>query len=158
MAEVAAAALLAALAATACAEPPRCGPPGGVVRRVLDGDTIALADGELVRYLLVDAPEVTGDPACFGAEAARANAALVVARAVTLTYDEECRDAYGRLLAYVAVEGVEINRALVERGYARVRQIPPNGVSRRDEYRALEATARAAGLGLWGACPGAGDR
>jgi micrococcal nuclease len=131
-----------------------CGPERGVVARVVDGDTIVLASGEKVRYLLVDTPEsVNGADACFGHEAAQLNRSLAEGHEVTLRYDAAaCHDRYGRLLAYVSVEGREINALLVERGYACVLYLPPAGTSRHEAFEALEADARARRRGLWAAC------
>jgi len=124
-----------------------------VVDRVVDGDTIVLRSGERIRYLLVDTPESTGGKVeCFGAAAARFNTDLVLGQEVELTYDVECRDRFDRLLAYVTVAGQDVSRLLVERGYACVLHIPPNGEDRADELEAIEARARAEGRGLWGEC------
>jgi micrococcal nuclease len=131
----------------------RCGPSNGVVDHVVDGDTVVLTSGERVRYLLVDTPEVTdGKNECWGSQATDHNAALVVGQDVTLSYDVECEDVYGRLLAYVSVEDVEVNRELLETGNACLLHIPPNGDSRWLEYQALENEAKQAGVGMWGAC------
>jgi micrococcal nuclease len=139
-------------AAMSCDAGERCGPPDAVVSRVLDGDTVELEGGQLVRYLMVDAPEVGHAEECFGALAAQSNSVLVLGQRVQLRYDAECRDDYDRLLAYVSVEGREVNSILLERGYACVQHIPPNGDERLDELNALEAKARAQRRGLWGAC------
>ncbi|MGE3458645.1 MAG: thermonuclease family protein, partial [Kofleriaceae bacterium] len=56
------------------------------------------------------------------------------------------------LLAYVSVAGQEVNSLLIERGYGCVLHIAPNGDDRIVELEALEAAAKAAGRGLWGAC------
>jgi micrococcal nuclease len=147
---------LLALPAAACGLPgggSTCGPTEGVVARVVDGDTIELETGETVRYLMVDTPEsVNGATDCFGSDSAAYNAQLALGQAVTLRYDVECEDRFGRLLAYVSLDGVELNTRLVEFGYACVLHIPPNGDDRVDEFEALEAAARAAGRGVWGAC------
>jgi len=50
------------------------------------------------------------------------------------------------------VEALEEPTLLVERGYACVLHIPPDGDDRAAEFTALEAAARAAHRGLWGAC------
>lgn len=123
-----------------------------MVERVIDGDTI-VAGGVTLRYLLVDAPEVTdGHTACYGASAAQFNADLVLGQAIDLSYDTVCADAYGRTLAYVRVAGQDVNRLMVERGYACVLFISPDGEDRVDELTAVQAAARAAHRGLWGAC------
>ena len=133
-----------------------CGPVEGVVVRVLDGDTVDLASGIRLRYLLVDAPEIahnaSEDTCCFGDESRLFNESLVLEESVGLEYDEECQDRYGRTLAYVKVGDRMVNRILVERGYARVEVFPPNQ-KYEVELRALEESAKAASAGLWGACP-----
>ena len=146
----------AVLAAAACSPEPSasaCGPPRARVAAVSDGDTVALDSGERLRYLLVDTNEITGGRNdCYGQEARALNALLVEGKTIDLTYDEECRDRFGRLLAYVTVDGQDVNRALVERGYACVLHIPPNGADRVAELRALEDVARAEPRGMWAVC------
>jgi micrococcal nuclease len=155
---VAAGALAALVAASsACStggEGSACGPTTAVVARVVDGDTIELASGEKVRYLLVDTPEsVNGATDCFGHEAATFNQDLLEGKTVTLAYDDaQCRDRFDRLLAYVSVDGREANTLLVERGYACVLYIPPAGTDRHEEFEALEAAAKADNRGMWGTC------
>ena len=77
----------------------------------------------------------------------------LLGKQVTLTYDQQCTDRYGRLLAYVKIDGQEVNTVLVERGYACVLHIPPNGDDRVDEFDMLEYRAKLEGRGLWAACP-----
>lgn len=148
-------AALAALAMLACSggseDSSRCGPARALVNRVVDGDTIEVEGGDKVRYLLVDTPEMPDS--CYAGEAARFNASLVEGREVSLAYDEAgCRDRYGRLLAYVFVDGHEVNRLLVEQGYACVYVLPPAGVSREAEFRTWQDQAIQARRGLWGVC------
>ncbi|MGC4116249.1 MAG: thermonuclease family protein [Myxococcales bacterium] len=130
-----------------------CGPTSGTVVEVVDGDTVYLSTGEKIRYLMVDAPEITkGHNDCYGQEAAAFNKDMVLDQTVTLTYDKECTDKYGRLLAYVSFEGREVNSLLVERGFACVLHIPPNGEDRVDEFKTLQADAKSAKRGAWGSC------
>lgn len=144
--------LAAALAVAGWACTP-CGPDSAEVVDVTDGDTITLAGGEKIRYLLLDAPETTGGKSdCYGAEARDFNRSLVLGKVVTLRYDAECKDRFGRRLAYVAVEGREVNRLMVERGFGCVLFIPPAGAGRKAEFEEVEAQAKAERRGLWGAC------
>lgn len=123
------------------------------VDRVIDGDTIVLTTGEKIRYLLVDAPETTnGHDDCYGSNAAQFNTDLVLHKQIELTYDVEKMDMYGRTLAWVTVDGNDVNKLMVERGYACVLYIPPDGMSRYDEFKALQADAKAHSRGVWGAC------
>jgi micrococcal nuclease len=150
---VRAAAALVVLAACGSSPGSDCGPSEAMVERVIDGDTIVLTTGEKIRYLLVNAPETTnGHDDCYGQNASQFNSDLVLGKQVELTYDVQCTDMYGRLLAYVSVGGQEVNTLLVERGYACVLHIPPDGDSRAAEFKAAETAARSARRGLWGAC------
>jgi len=131
----------------------RCGPSSATVTRIVDGDTVELEDLTKVRYLMIDTPESTGGADdCYGQEASGYNRDLVLDRKVKLTYDVECTDFFDRLLAYVEVDGREVNLRMVEYGYACALYIPPNGEDRRAEFENTEAAARAAGRGMWSAC------
>lgn len=138
--------------------------PGGSasarVERIVDGDTIAVSvEGrdERVRYIGVDTPESVKPDApveCFGPAASALNERIVASGSqVTLRFDRELRDRYGRLLAYVfrARDGLFVNAQLVREGAARTLAISPN-TSRARELASLQAGARAARRGLWGAC------
>ena len=137
------------------AEPPRRAT--AEVLRVVDGDTIEVSVGgheEDVRYIGVDTPEsvTPGEPVeCFGPRASAFNERLVAGRAVTLRFDAELRDRYGRLLAYVYAGPRLVNAELVRRGFARTLTIAPND-SRAGLFARLEAEAGRAGRGLWGKC------
>lgn len=147
--------LVGALGLSACipaSDGNACGPTRAVVARVIDGDTVELESGERVRYLLVDTPENTSSVECFGAEATAFNEQLVEGREVRLTYDVECTDRFGRLLAYVEVDGRVVNQLLVEQGYACVLHIPPNGADAAPLYQDLETRAVDEGRGLWSVC------
>lgn len=130
-----------------------CGPNEATVDRVIDGDTIVLDTGVKIRYLLVNAPETTnGHNDCYGSNAAQYNSDLVLGKKVELTYDVQCDDMYGRTLAYVKVDGQEVNSLLLSRGYACLLHIPPDGDDRLDEFKALQQEAKDAKRGLWGQC------
>jgi micrococcal nuclease len=72
-------------------------------------------------------------------------------RPVTLRFDAERRDDYGRLLAYVRLGRRLVNAALVRRGLARTLEIAPND-SLAPLFSQLAKDAGRAGRGLWGAC------
>ncbi len=120
---------------------------------MIDGDTIELETGVKIRYLMVNAPETTsGKNECYGSNAVTFNTDLVMGKTVELDYDVECEDRFGRTLAYVSVGGQEVNSLMLERGYACLLHIPPDGDDRLTEFKALESAAKAANRGLWGAC------
>lgn len=145
--------IVALLAACGGSGDSECGVTESTVARIVDGDTIELDGGERIRYLMVNTPETTGGKnECFGTNAVQFNTDLVLGKRVTLDYDVECEDMFGRTLAYVTVDGVEVNTELVKRGFACVLHIPPNGNDRADEFEALEDEAQAQNRGLWGQC------
>jgi len=131
-------------------------PQEAKVRRVIDGDTIELADRRLVRYIGIDAPEIRrreGErwvvaPQPYGWEAAEANRRFVNGKTVRLEYDVQTHDRYGRLLAYVYVNGQMVNAKLLEEGYAQLFTIPPN-VKYAKLFRRLAQEARQHKRGLW---------
>ncbi|MBI3994596.1 MAG: thermonuclease family protein [Nitrospirae bacterium] len=126
------------------------------VKRVIDGDTIELVNGETVRYLGIDAPELrkkvrgrwveAAEP--FAAEASELNRRWVEGRRVRLERDKEDRDRFHRLLAYVFVEDHLVNAELISSGYATVRLHPPN-LRYADLFMKLQAEALAHQRGLW---------
>ncbi|MDQ3946725.1 MAG: thermonuclease family protein [Actinomycetota bacterium] len=124
---------------------------------VVDGDTIeVIASGrrETVRLLGVDTPETVHPHRpveCFGPEASAFTRSRLLGRTARLTFDRVRRDPYGRLLAYLEMDGRRFNDVLLAGGYAALLVIPPNGAHGRTMLE-RELEARRAGRGLWGAC------
>ncbi|MBI4587881.1 MAG: thermonuclease family protein [Candidatus Rokubacteria bacterium] len=124
------------------------------VVRVVDGDTIHVrieARVEKIRYIGVNTPELhhpTRGEEPGGREAWEVNQQLAAGKRVRLELDVQERDRYGRLLAYVWVDGMMVNAELVRRGYAQVMTVPPN-VRYQDLFLKLQREARQAGRGLW---------
>ncbi len=149
-----------ALAASRQAGGPPAAPAGGetAVVRVVDGDTLVVTGGVRVRLIGINTPESV-DPRrpveCFGKEASTALARLVPpGTPVRLSYDVERTDEFGRTLAYLyrISDGLFVNAALVEQGYAQPMTFPPN-VAHAGEFADLAARARQGSVGLWSACP-----
>ena len=125
------------------------------VLRVIDGDTIEVqveGTSQRVRLMGVDTPETkhpTRPVEYYGPEAAAFTeghlGGATVGLSVDLTGDRE--DAYGRLLRYVTVEGVDFTAALVRDGYARA--VQGFRSARRAEFIALEDAARSRRVGVW---------
>ncbi len=87
------------------------------VKRVVDGDTIELANGQIVRFVGVNAPN-NGEP--FEEEATEANQKLVHGKTVTLEYDTYTSDRFGRVLAYPFIEGKNVVVELTQKGLVKV--------------------------------------
>lgn len=123
-----------------------------LVTRVIDGDTIELADGRKVRYVGINTPE-TVDPRrvveCFGQEASAFNQSLVEGKRVRLEKDVSDTDRYGRLLRFVYLEeGVLVNALLVEEGYAYASAYPPD-ITKKVFFAEAQKSARENKRGLW---------
>jgi micrococcal nuclease len=149
------------------------------ITRVVDGDTVEVrfADGEedTVRLLGVDTPETElgrvdppefeGIPANnagrdwlfeWGEKATSFATEALDGREVRVATDPEAgrRGSYGRLLAYIYVNGQNFNRQLIEEGYARMYD---SSFSQRSAFAEAEARARQNDVGLWGFEGAAGD-
>lgn len=112
-----------------------------------DGDTLTCSSGMKVRFIGLDTPERGQAP--FGAAATAALAALVPLGAeVWLEGDVEPEDRYGRRLAYVWFDGVQVNWQLIRQGWA---VSYPYGATQRytEALDAAEVRAREEGRGLW---------
>lgn len=132
---------------------------GGVFKTVVsvvDGDTIKVEGGEIVRYIGMNTPETVAPGRgieCMGKEASTKNKELVQGKTVELEKDVSERDRYGRLLRYIWIGDVLINEVLVRDGFASVATYPPN-VKYLDRFIEAERLAVSEGKGLWGGiCP-----
>ncbi|WP_078379613.1 thermonuclease family protein [Sutcliffiella halmapala] len=126
------------------------------VTRVIDGDTIkAIINGkeESLRFLLVDTPETNhprmSGPQPFGKEAKEFVEELLKDGTVEIEMDVGERDRYGRLLAYLYVEGESVQEALLQRGLARVAYIYPPNTRYVDQFQAIQKEAQNNAIGIW---------
>jgi len=118
---------------------------------IYDGDTVKLSNGEKIRYIGIDTPEMNynNPPAeYFAQEAKEYNAKLVLGKKVKLEFDVVKRDKYGRLLAYVYIDGKHISQEMIERGFAKVLMIPPN-LKFADYFLTLQNLAKEEKRGIW---------
>lgn len=151
------ASVVAALALVACGAA-FAAPPVYRVDRVIDGDTIELRNGQRVRLVQIDTPEVYGGYECHGqAASATTKRLLPEGSRVRLLLEPagDPVDRYGRLLRYVVrlSDSMNVNLRLVAVGAA----APWFYDGERGRYftklQMLATQAKAKRLGLWGACP-----
>ena len=129
-----------------------------------DGDTLhvrILATGAEtdVRLVGIDTPEThrPGVPIeCGGPQASRSMHRMADGRRVTLVTDptQDRFDRFGRLLAYALRGRVDLNRAQVRRGWAKVYVYGGVPFKRVSAYRRAAAGARSEDRGVWGRCRG----
>ncbi len=128
-----------------------------MVTRVVDGDTLEVdLDGvtEKVRLLGIDTPEFSSSD-CYAQEATDYIEGLVLGKEVALKADalNVDRDRYDRLLRYVELDGLDINKKMIRDGYALY--YDTYDVLRGAEYAEAQLAAQTEVLGLWGDCQGA---
>ena len=121
------------------------------VERVIDGDTILLANGERVGLIGVDTPE-TKHPQKpverFGKEAYLFTKNMVEGKEIRLEYEWQKRDKYGRLLAYAYLkDGTFLNAEIIKQGYGFAYVKYP--FKYLEEFRQYEREARENRKGLW---------
>jgi micrococcal nuclease len=128
------------------------------IDHVSDGDTVALRNGQRIRLVQIDTPEVFFGRECYGRAASWRTKTLLPPGTRVRLFPEPATDRidqYGRLLRYVVRvrDGLIVNIRLVAVGAA----APYFYRHRRGKYanrlEALAKRARAKKLGLWRACP-----
>jgi micrococcal nuclease len=137
------------------------------VERVVDGDTFVLNGGERLRLIGVDTPEVheseklrrdaersghdVGTIIALGKQASAFTKSLAPpGTQVRLEFDQQPRDRYGRLLAFVWLpDGRMLNETIVCEGYGNAYTRYPFKQEYMDRFRACEHSAREQGRGLW---------
>jgi len=137
------------------------GPGAAVMVEVIDGDTIDVSiQGriERIRLIGIDTPETVDErrpEQCYGAEASEHLTELLpLGSTLRLERDEELRDRYDRLLAYVhSADGTFVNLDMVRGGFAAAMPYPPN-TSYLVDFEQAERSAEASATGLWGVCGG----
>lgn len=87
------------------------------VRRVIDGDTIELANSQIVRLVGINAPN-NGEP--FEEESTEYTNKLIEGKKIKLEYDAYKSDRFGRILAYVIIDNKNLSVQLVKKGLAKV--------------------------------------
>ena len=150
--------LYCAAPVSGAAQDPACAPETSASRvtvaYVIDGDTVILGDGEHLRMIGIDTPELgrDGEPDQPGAAAARdwLRTRLGPGSPVLAVDDHENRDRHGRLLRHLFLpDGTNLQASLLAEGLATPLVIPPS-LRYLPCYQQASDTAREARTGLWG--------
>ena len=124
--------------------------------KCVDGDTAKFIIGneeKTVRFLAINTPESGGlkEEELFGKEASEYTCtALKKAQKIVLEYDSNSdkEDKYGRILAFVFVDDILLEKDLISRGYAQVAYIYGD-YNYLDELKEEEAKAKENQVGIW---------
>ncbi len=130
---------------------------------VVDWDTIHYGDLK-IRMIGLDAPESNtsryGYVECFGPEAS-AHLKTLLQNATDVTIEKDATqgetDKYGRTLAYIFYNGVNINTKMILDGYA-FEYTYDNAYRYQSDNKNAEQVAKNAGIGLWSTSTCSGDR
>ena len=123
------------------------------IARVVDGDTLVLADSkERIRLIGADTPETVKpnwpvEP--WGPEATAFTKQFVSGGEVRLEFDGPPRDKYGRMLAFVWVGDRMLSEELIRAGLARAELKYPYSAEKKARFRRAEAEAQSARRGIW---------
>jgi len=122
------------------------------VSHIYDGDTFRTTDGEKIRLLGINTPEVAhndepGQP--LGQKARLRLEQLIAGKSVQLRLDKDTKDTYGRTLAQIYLrDGSWVNEILTHEGLAHVYTFVPNFHWAASLLQA-EQTARSNKSGIW---------
>ncbi len=126
--------------------------------KVIDGDTLILNDGEHLRLIGIDTPEVrirqghsfVFSPKPFALEAKRFVKNLVEGKKIYVEFGKEKTDKYGRALGYcfLSSNNLFVNKEVLKRGLAIISIIPPND-KYLPEFISAQKFAQKQKNGLW---------
>ena len=125
------------------------------VSRVVDGDTIKIKyndKNETIRLIGIDTPESVHADSNKNIEegqiASDYTQDRLEGKEIKLEFDVQPRDKYGRLLAYVYIDGKMFNEELLKKGYARLLTYPPN-VKYSENFKIIQSKAIKLDKGFW---------
>lgn len=130
-----------------------------VVTRVVDGDTIELKSGQIVRLINVNTPESTNKIEKYGKESSQFTNKSLLGKTVWLTKDISETDRYGRLLRFIWMKKPDnfsekefrancFNAMLVLKGYAMSYSYNPD-ITYSNYFKKFDREAYAKKIGLW---------
>lgn len=122
------------------------------VKRVVDGDTLVLANDVRIRLIGADTPETVKpnwpvEP--WGPEATQFTRDFVDGQKVFLEFDGPRIDKYNRSLAHVRVGNQMLGEELIRAGLATAKTKYAYSESAKSRFRAAESEAKAAARGIW---------
>lgn len=119
-----------------------------VVAKVVDGDTVELLGGDKLRLLSIDTPE-SGEP--FHDEATGYLKNVALGKVARIEFANRRRDRYGRLLGYLYIEGIFVNKTILENGLGYLYLFRDTELNRAQTKQLLVAQRAAihSQLGIW---------
>jgi micrococcal nuclease len=84
-----------------------------IVKKIRDGDSVELLGGDRLRLLSVDTPE---EGELFFEEACQFLTELTLGKTARIEFAGRRRDKYGRLLGYLYIDSIFVNKEILENG------------------------------------------
>jgi endonuclease YncB( thermonuclease family) len=131
--------------ATIPSDTKKSGYNNGNVKKVIDGDSIELSNGDRIRLKGINAPEKNQ---YLYKESLSFATSLLDGKKIRIEFDEEDKDQYGRSLGYVFVEDVFVNEEIVRAGLAILFNVPKIG-KYKNNLQSSFFEARQNRSGLW---------
>lgn len=126
------------------------------VLKIIDGDTIDIkyqGQKERIRMLCVDTPEsVHPDQSRntqMGKKASAYTKSRLTGQSVNLEFETKKRGKYGRLLAYVILDGENFNIELVQKGWSKYYTKYGISENHHSAFLSAEKAAKKKGLNIW---------
>jgi micrococcal nuclease len=118
------------------------------VKRVIDGDTVELLGGDRLRLLGIDTPE-KDEP--FYDRARQFLETLTLGKTARIEFGNRRRDRYGRLLGYLYIDSLFVNKVILENGLGYLYLFDDNEPNSPEVQQLLAAQRRALEnkTGLW---------
>lgn len=122
------------------------------IKKVIDGDTVKTNEGETIRLIGIDTPEINWDSGTadfYGYKALKFSNENLLNKKVYLEYDQDKKDDYGRKLAYIYLQNGELfNIKLIENGYAHLLIVEPNN-KYEERFKKIAKNTREEKIGIW---------
>ena len=123
-----------------------------VVTHVYDGDTVKLANGEKIRLIGINTPEMnydTGSPEPYAKKAKQLLEKHVLKKKIGIKYGKEKKDRHKRRLGHLfLLDGTNVQHEILNSGLAFHIAIPPN-LWQHDCYKKTEQEAKKKHLRIW---------
>lgn len=119
-----------------------------IVKKIKDGDSVELLGGDRLRLLSVDAPE---EGQLFFEEACQFLAELTLGKTARIEFAGRRRDKYGRLLGYLYIDSIFVNKEILENGLGYLYLFKDTELDRpeTEELFRAQRAAMQKGIGLW---------
>lgn len=119
-----------------------------IISKVIDGDTVELMGGNRLRLLSLDTPEKGN---LYHDDAKEFLSNLTLGKTAKIEFADTRRDRYGRLLGYLYVDSIFINKIIIENGLGYLYLFKDNELDRKQIKQLLVAQQNAIDkkIGIW---------